>query len=95
MNNLFYAGCFFSGYSFFQLLGIVIKGFPASRTGAVALAILGILIILGFGFANWCGLWYRTNGHLNRNQNIVGFAPVYVFGTLAIFALVVGFLVGG
>lgn len=95
MKNLFYAGCCFSGYSFFQLLGIVIKGFPGSRTGAVALSILGLLIILGLGFNNWLGLWYKSSGNLSKNQNVVGFAPVYLFGTVAIFALIVGFMVGG
>lgn len=95
MKNLFYAGCCLSGYSFFQLLGMIIKGFPGSRSGAVALAILGLLIILGFGFSNWCGLWYQTAGNLSKNQSIVGFAPVYVFGTAAIVALIIGFMAGG
>lgn len=95
MKNLFYAGCCLTGFSFFQMLGQIIRGFPGSRGGAVALAILGFIIILGFGFSNWCGLWYKTAGHLNKNQSLVGFAPVYVFGTGALFALTVGYLLGG
>ncbi|MFM6255799.1 MAG: hypothetical protein ACKPEQ_42825, partial [Dolichospermum sp.] len=71
------------------------RGFPGSRGGAIALAIFGFLVILGFGFSNWCGLWYKTAGHLNKNQSLVGFAPVYVFGTGALFALTVGYLLGG
>ncbi|MFM5935950.1 MAG: hypothetical protein ACKOQ2_09575 [Dolichospermum sp.] len=95
MKNLFYAGCCSIGYSFFQMLGQIIRGFPGSRGGAIALAIFGFLVILGFGFSNWCGLWYKTAGHLNKNQSLVGFAPVYVFGTGALFALTVGYLLGG
>ena len=95
MKNLFYAGCCFSGFSFFLLLGQVIKGFPGSRAGAVALAILGLLLILSLGLNNWLGLWYKTAGHLSKNQNWVGFAPAYIFGSFAILALCIGFIVGG
>ena len=95
MKNIFYAGCCFSGYCFFQLIGMVIKGFPEARIGAIALAIIGLLLILGLGFYNWCGLWYKTGGSLSKNQSLVGFAPTYVFGSMAVLALIVGFLIGG
>lgn len=94
-KNMVYIGLCFSGYAFFQLLGMVIKGIPESRTGAIALAITGLLLILILGFYNWCGLWYQSSGHLSKNQSLVGFAPTYVFGSMAIVALIVGFLIGG
>jgi hypothetical protein len=95
MKNLLYTGYCVSGFSFFLLLGQIIKGFPESRNGAIALFIVSFLVIVAMGFSNWCGLWYQTNGHLSRNQSIVGFAPVYVFGTAAIVALSIGIIVGG
>ena len=95
MKNLFYAGCCVTGFSLFQMLGQLTRGFPESRNGAIALAILGFLVIIAFGFSNWCGLWYQSNGYMNKNQTIVGFAPVYVFGTFAIIAVTVGYLIGG
>ncbi len=95
MKNLFVAGCMFSGYAFFQLLGIIIRGFPGSRTGAIALFILGMLIIFGMGFNNWCGLWYKRGGILSRDQSFVGFAPSFFFGAFAVTALIVGINAGG
>jgi hypothetical protein len=90
MKNLFYAGACFSGYSFFQILGFITKAFPGSRLGAIALIVLGLLIIFVMGVTNWCGLYYKRNGVLDRTQSIVGFAPTFVFGTFAIAAVVVG-----
>ncbi|WP_375511789.1 hypothetical protein [uncultured Nostoc sp.] len=90
MKNLFYAGCCFFGYSLFQILGFVSKAFPESRVGAIALITLGLLIILVIGVTNWCGLYYKRNGVLDRTQSIVGFAPTFVFGTFALFAVMVG-----
>lgn len=90
MKNLFYAGLCFSGYSFFQILGFVTKAFPGSRTGAIALIVLGLLIIFVMGVTNWCGLYYKRNGILDRTQSIVGFAPTFVFGTFALVAVLVG-----
>jgi hypothetical protein len=95
MEDLFTVGCLFSGYAFFQLMGIIIRGFPDSRTGAIALAGLGILLIFGMGFSNWCGLWYKRGGILSKNQSVVGFAPFYVLGTFALVALIIGFNTGG
>ncbi len=95
MEDLFTVGCLFSGYAFFQLMGIIIRGFPGSRTGAIALSVLGILLIFGMGFSNWCGLWYKRGGVLGKNQSVVGFAPFYVLGTFALVALIIGFNAGG
>jgi hypothetical protein len=95
MEDLFTVGCLFSGYAFFQLLGIIIRGFSGSRAGAIALSVLGILLIFGMGFSNWCGLWYKRGGVLSKNQSVVGFAPFYVLGTFALVALIIGFNAGG
>jgi len=95
MEDLFTVGCLFSGYAFFQLMGIIMRGFPGSRTGAIALSVLGILLIFGMGFSNWCGLWYKRGGVLSKNQSVVGFAPFYVLGTFALVALIIGFNAGG
>jgi hypothetical protein len=95
MEDLFTVGCLFSGYAFFQLMGIIMRGFPGSRTGAIALSVLGILLIFGMGFSNWCGLWYKRGGVLGKNQSVVGFAPFYVLGTFALVALIIGFNAGG
>lgn len=94
-KNLLYFGCFLTGFSFFLLLGQIIRGFPESKNGAIALFIVSILIFVGLGFYNWCGLWYQSAGHLNKNQSIVGFAPTYVFGSAATVALIIGIVVGG
>ena len=95
MRELFVSGCLFCGYAFFQLLGIVIRSFPSSRVGAIALFILGMFLIFALGFTNWCGLWYKSRGILNQNQTIIGFAPSLVFGAFAITALIIGINVGG
>jgi hypothetical protein len=95
MKELFIGGCLFCGYSFFQLLGIVIRGFPSSRTGAIALFILGMLLIFAMGFTNWCGLWYKRGGVLSKDQSIIGFAPSFVFGGFAVAALIIGINAGG
>jgi uncharacterized membrane protein YidH (DUF202 family) len=90
MKNLFYAGLVGCGYAFFQLMGFVAAAFPASRSGAIALIILGLLFIVALGVTNWCGLYYQRNGVIDRTQSIVGFAPTFVFGTLALAAVIVG-----
>lgn len=95
MEDLFVVGCLFSGYAFFQLLGIIIRGFPDSRNGAIALAMLGLFVILCVGFINWCGLWYKRGGTVSKNQSVVGFAPFYVLGAFALAALAIGFNAGG
>lgn len=94
-KNLLYFGYFLTGSSSFLLLGQIIRGFPESKNGAIALFIVSILIFVGLGFYNWCGLWYQSAGHLNKNQSIVGFAPTYVFGTAATVALIIGIAIGG
>lgn len=94
-KNLLYFGYCLTGFSLFLLLGQIIRGFPESKNGAIALFIVSILIFVGIGFYNWCGLWYKTAGHLNKNQSIVGFAPTYVFGTAATVALIIGIAIGG
>lgn len=94
MKELFIGGCLCCGYSFFQILGIVIRSFPGSRTGAIALFVLGMFLIFALGFTNWCGLWYQTRGVLNKNQTIIGFAPSIVFGVFAVTALIIGINVG-
>ena len=94
-KGLLYFGGFATGFSFFLLLGQIIRGFPESKNGAIALFIVSISIFVGLGFYNWCGLWYQSAGHLNKNQSIVGFAPTYVFGTAATVALIIGIMVGG
>ena len=90
MKNLFYAGLVFCGYGFFQLMGFVMAAYPASRSGAIALIILGLLFIIALGVTNWCGLYYQRNGVIDRTQSIVGFAPTFVFGTVALVAVIVG-----
>jgi hypothetical protein len=90
MKNLFYGGLCFCGYQFFQLLGFVFKAFPESRFGAIALIVLGLLVIVAMGVTNWCGLYYKRSGVLDRTQSIVGLAPTFVFGTFAIAAVLVG-----
>lgn len=95
MKDLFSIGCLFTGYAFFQLLGILIAAFPNSRIGAIFLFILSMLLIFGVGFNNWCGLWYQNNGFLNKNQSIVGFAPSIFLGMFAVVALIIGINIGG
>ena len=90
MKNLFYAGCCFTGYSLFQILGFVSKAYPESRLGAIAIITLGLMLILFMGVTNWCGLYYKRNGVLDRTQSIVGFAPTFVFGTGALAGVIVG-----
>ena len=94
-KNLLYFGCFLTGFSFFLLLGQIIRGFPESKNGAIALFVVSISIFVGLGFYNWCGLWYKSAGHLSKDQSIVGFAPTYVFGTASTVALIIGIIVGG
>jgi len=94
MKELFISGCLFCGYSFFQLLGLIIRSFPDSRFGAIALFTLGMLFIAALGFTNWCGLWYKKGGVLSKDQSIVGFAPSIVFGIFAVIALIIGINVG-
>ena len=95
IKNLLYFGCFLTGFSFFLLLGQIIRGFPESKNGAIALFVVSISIFVGLGFYNWCGLWYKSAGHLSKDQSIVGFAPTYVFGTASTVALIIGIIVGG
>jgi len=90
MKNLYYTGLIFCGYASFQLLGFIGAAFPLSRNGAISLILLGLLFIIGMGITNWCGLYYKNNGVIDRTQSIVGFAPTFVFGTLAIIGVVVG-----
>ena len=93
-KNLFYAGCCFSTYSLCQLLGIIMRGFPNNRIGAIIIAVILLLSILAIGFCNWCGLWYQSGGYLKKHQTLVGFGFVYVVGTFVIVALTTGFLIG-
>lgn len=77
------------------MLGQIIRGFPGSRGGAIALAILGFFVIICFGFYNWMGLWYKTSGIIKKHQTTVAYGLVYVFGGGALLALTVGYLSGG
>lgn len=90
MDKLFYGGLLFCGYATFQLLGFLIKAFPSTAGGAIALILLGLLLILIAGFNNWLGLYHKYHGAMNKNLTLVGLAPVYIFGGLVLFAVMVG-----
>lgn len=90
MNKLFYGGLLFSGYATFQLLGFLIRAFPATAGGAIAIILLGLLLIIIAGFNNWLGLYHKYHGVMSKNLTFVGFAPVYIFGGLVLFAVMVG-----
>lgn len=90
MDKEFYGGLLFCGYATFQLLGFLLKAFPVTTGGAIALIFLGLLLIVISGINNWLGLYYKHHGILNKTQNIVGFAPIYILGSLALFAVMVG-----
>ncbi|MFM5937993.1 MAG: hypothetical protein ACKPER_17835 [Dolichospermum sp.] len=93
-DSLTVVGCLFCGYSFFQLLGLITRGFPAHRIGAILLFLLGMFLIVALGFTNWCGLWLQHRGVLSKDQTIVGYAPSIVFGFFAVLALIIGINVG-
>jgi hypothetical protein len=93
MDKEFYGGLLFCGYATFQLLGFLSKAFPSTTGGAIALIILGLLLIVISGINNWLGLYYKHHGIVNKIQNIVGFAPIYILGSLALFAVMVGIYV--
>lgn len=90
MDKLFYGGLLFCGYATFQLLGFLIKAFPSTAGGAIAIILLGLLLIIIAGFNNWLGLYHQYRGVMSKNLTFVGFAPVYVFGGLVLFAVMVG-----
>jgi hypothetical protein len=90
MNRLSYGGLLFCGYATFQLLGFLIKAYPSTAGGAIALILLGLLLILVAGFNNWLGLYHRYHGVMSKNLTLVGFAPIYIFGGLVLFAVMVG-----
>lgn len=92
MKNLFYTGCCFCGYALFQLLGFVAAAFPGSRTGAISLIFLLLLLIAAVGLTNWVGLYYKQH-RITRTQTLVGFAPALVFGAIALFAVLVGVMI--
>lgn len=90
MNKEFYGGLLFCGYATFQLLSFLLKAFPSTTGGAITLIILGLLLIVISGINNWLGLYYKHHGVVDKTQNIVGFAPIYTLGSLALFAIIAG-----
>lgn len=90
MKYLFYGGMAYCGYATFQLLGFIASAFPSSRVGAIGIIILLMLIIVAMGVTNWCGLYYKKLGILTRSESVIGFAPTFVFGSLALLAVSIG-----
>lgn len=89
-NMRFFGGLLFLGYSTFQILGFLVKAFPATSGGAILMILLGLLLILIAGFNNWLGIMFQYNGITSKAQNIAGFAPVYALGSIAFLGIIVG-----
>lgn len=92
-NRLFYGGLLFCGYATFQLLGFLVKAFPVTSGGAIAIILLGLLLAVVVGFNNWLGLYHKYHGVMSKNLTFVGFAPAYVIGIFVLSAVVVGLYV--
>jgi len=76
------------GFSFSQVLGILISGFTLTQPG-ILFSIL-VFIVLIPGFLHWGGLQNKYAQKLSNAQIISCFVPSFI----AVGILLIGFLVG-